>query len=694
MKTEYVKQETSNTIPQRLRQARKASPSYILHALGEQGWILVLTVLVILVPALLFLFLAPTEYKAGVSFQMEVTDPSSGALASPSAGWTLLPRLQTPALIRDTLARSSLVDRIASASSFTGSSADLDGLSQHLSVRIEPLIDNGSGSVQLSMQSVDPAGVEAFLPELVRNFAALAAVSQRDTKLGRIKILEQNLEEAQKSSVEAQDRLKQYTEQVQVLDPDGSGKLINRIDYLRMQLQEVSEEAAQWKQDYEKVDKLRGDPVALLEVPEIATHSTIKAVKRQMNEQETLVKKLLESGLTEDKTEIVASRLRLEDINKVMADAALQFPDLLLNEYKKAEFLKKQAEERIQKQQEADQKFKTEGITPGNLQAAADSARGRYEGLLRTQVDSQVAKEEGQARPLPLEPVVIPRVQTSLSGQILLWVSFGIGLVLGILLMFSRHNNNQRIRTVHEAEQSLGVPVVGVVPLDESINNLAPEALQQRRKDEPLIEAYRSIRAFISVSTQDSIKRIFLVTSPNPGDGKTSSAVHFALSMAQSGKKTLLVDADLRRPSLSRALLKSDKLPGLADFAMGIDTIENLSHQPIPNLYVLPAGRRIPNPAELLSNPWLKEFIKEALDRFDCIVLDSAPINTVGDSVLLLPYVQGVILVVNSRENSVQSVARAIQTVRAGHGELLGLILNRMPKGSVVTYGDKPTANA
>jgi polysaccharide biosynthesis transport protein len=687
-----LKLETPSDVPQRLRQARKASPSYFLHALTEQGWVLVVTVVAVLIPVFIYLFLVRSEYKAGVTFQMEVTDPSSGALASPSAGWTLLPQLESPALIRDTLARSSQVERIAAASSFQGSSADLDGLSQHLSVRIEPLIDNNSGKVELTMRSVDPAAVEEFLPELIKNFAALASVSQRDTKLGRIKLLEQSLEEAQKASLLAQNRLKDFNEQVEVMDPDGSGKKISRLDYLRKQRQSVSEDVAQWKLDYEKVDPLRGNPEALLEVPEISGHSTIKTIKRQVAEQENLINKLLETGLTEDKPEIVAARLRLEDINKVLADAALQFPDLLLNEYKKAESLLKQAEERVQKQQEINNQFQAEGVTSQNLQSAADSTRGRYEALLRTQVDSQVAKEEGQAKPLPLEPVILPRVQSGLSQHLLLWTAFAIGIILGLVLMFARHNSNQRVRTVHEAEQSLGVPVVGVVPLDESIQQMSPEELQKRRKDEPLIEAYRSIRAFVSVATQEQNKRLFLFTSPNPGDGKTSSAIHFALAQAQSGKKTLLVDADLRRPGLSRALFKNDKLTGLADYALGIDSIENLARQLIPNLHVLPAGRRIPNPAELLSNPWLKEFMVEALDRFECVVLDSAPINTVGDTVLLLPHVQAVCLVVNSRQNAVQSVAQAIRTVRAGHADLLGLILNRMPKGSVVTYGDKPTS--
>jgi polysaccharide biosynthesis transport protein len=689
-----VKSEISPSVPQRLKQARKASPGYFLHALTEQGWVLVLAVLCFLLPVVLYLLLQRPVYQAGVSFQMEVTDPSSGALASPSAGWALLPQLQSPALLRDTLARSSKVEAIAEATGFNGSAADLDALSQHLSVTIDSLIDHHAGQVKLLVKTRYPDAVEDFLPELVKNFASLAAVSQRDTKLGRIKILEKNVEEAQKNSTEAQGRLDLFTEQSQVLDPDGSGKQISRMDYLQRQFKAVSEDAAQWKLDYEKIDPLRGNAEALLEIPDISEHSTIKSIKRQVAEQEKFINKLLESGLTEDSSEIVAARLRLEDIHKIMADAALQFPDLILNEYKKADFLLKQAQERVEAQKAADEKFKAEGLTLEGLRSTADAARGKYEALLRTQVDSQVAKEEGQAKPLPLEPVKLPRQQSGLTTQILLWSAFALGLLVGGIIMFVRHNNHQRIRTVHEAEQSLGVPVVGLVPIDETIHQLEPESLQQRRKDEPLMEAYRSIRAFVSVATQSDPKKIYLITSPQPGDGKTSSAIHFALAQAQSGKKTLLVDADLRRPSLSRALLKSDKLSGLADYALGIDTIENLAHQVIPNLFVLPAGRRIPNPAELLSNAWIQEFTKEALAHFDCVVFDSAPINAVGDTVLLLPHVQAVCLVVNGKNNSVQSVAQAIQTIQTGQAFLLGLILNRMPKGSVVSYGDKPQNKA
>ncbi|NJK91142.1 MAG: hypothetical protein HC904_04485 [Blastochloris sp.] len=641
--------ESNPTVPQRLRQARKTSPSYLLHALGEQGWVLLLSVVVALIPVSLYLLLQRPTYQAGVSFQMEVTDPSSGAMAAPSAGWALLPKLQSPTLLRDTLARSTRVDGIAEASGFSGSSADLDGLSQHLASVLETKIDPSSGKVELFFNTQQPEAVEAFLPDLIRNFASIAGVSVRDTKLSRMKLLEESLGQAQQESAQAQEKLKVFVEQTQVLDPDGSGKMIQRLDYLNRQLQQVSEDAAQWKLDYEKVDPLRGNAEALLEVPEISNHSTIKNIRRQIKEQETLIDKLIEAGSTEDKPEIVAARLRLEDIEKIRADAALQFPDLLLNEFKKADFLRKQAEERVQQQQVLEEKLKQEGLNLATLKSAADAARNRYEGLLRTQVDAQAAKEEGQAQPLPLEPVALPRVLVGYESQILLWGSFGLGLLIGLILMISAHNRNQRVRTVHEAEQALAVPVIGVVPLDEGIRKLSPDALVQRRKEEPLMEAFRSLRAFVAVSTQDKPCRSFLITSPNPGDGKTSAAVHFALALAQSGKKVLLVDADLRRPSLSREILSSDQRPGLADYALGIDTIENLAVEIIPNLWVLPAGRRIPNPAELLSNAWVADFMLEALSRHEVVVLDSAPINTVGDTVLLLPQVEGVCLVVNGK---------------------------------------------
>lgn len=680
-----MKPESLTDVPQRLKKARKVSPSYVFHALLEQGWVLIITCLVFLIPALVYYFLVPAVFNSGVSFQPESNK------SAPTTGRSLLPQLESPTLIRTTLDQFSQTQRLAEATSYKGSAVDTQTLSEHIAVRMESLINDNSGKISLTMRTTDPAVTEEFLRELIKNFAASTSVVRSNTALESLKSIEQSLEEAQKVSLQAEARLKEFNEQVQVLNPDGSGNKISKIDLLRKQLLSVTEEATQAKLDYDKVEKLRGNSAALLDLPEISSHSAVQEIKLQFSEQQNLINQYLLSGMTEDKPELITARARLIEINKVMVDVVLQFPDLLQNEFSKAELLLRQLEENIQKQEQINLELTTDGATGQSLKQDADAARIRYEGLLRAQSESLGVKEASQLKPLSFEPISLPRVPVGLNPLLILIIITAVGFVLGLILTFARHDRNQRVRTVHEAEQSLEVPVIGVVPLDSSIHQLTPEALQKRHKDEPLMEAYRSLRAFVSVATQGQNKRLYLITSPNQGDGKTSSAIHFALAQAQSGKKTLLVDADLRRPSLSRALFKDDKLAGLTDYALGLNSLENLSQQLIPNLYVLPSGRRVPNPSELLTNPWLKEFMEQAGKHYDFVVLDSAPINTVADTVLLLPYVEAVCLVINIKENSVQSLVQAIQSIRRGQANLLGLILNRMPKDSVVAYGDKPT---
>jgi capsular exopolysaccharide synthesis family protein len=211
-----------------------------------------------------------------------------------------------------------------------------------------------------------------------------------------------------------------------------------------------------------------------------------------------------------------------------------------------------------------------------------------------------------------------------------------------------------------------------------------------------LAEAYRTLRVSLSMLGPEEERRVLLFVSAVPEEGKTYSSLNTAVVLAQQGHRTLLVDADLRRPSLHKALQAGVQMPiGLTDFFSGNSKLQEVIQQTdIENLFLLPAGRRAPNPAELLSSSDLGKLIEQLLKKFDRIVIDSAPVNAVSDTLVLAPHAHKTILVIRAGKTHRKAIERGLLLLRKSGAKLAGFVLNRLPTGRAASYyyyyyGDK-----
>jgi capsular exopolysaccharide synthesis family protein len=180
-----------------------------------------------------------------------------------------------------------------------------------------------------------------------------------------------------------------------------------------------------------------------------------------------------------------------------------------------------------------------------------------------------------------------------------------------------------------------------------------------------------------------------LVTSAQPGEGKTCTASNLALGLAQRGVRVLTVDADLRRPGITKALGGNGNSKGLSSVLSGACSLDEALYQfeEQPNLWVLPAGPRPPNPADLLASPTMAKILQEARQRFEHIVVDSPPILLVTDATLLATLVDGVIMVVESGVTTSGAVVRAHKILESAGGRVLGTVLNKLDLSHDGYYG-------
>ena len=253
------------------------------------------------------------------------------------------------------------------------------------------------------------------------------------------------------------------------------------------------------------------------------------------------------------------------------------------------------------------------------------------------------------------------------------------GIVAGLHLLSSS------IRTVDSAERLLELPVLSAVPTMTKSEVTGGLLTLVQHPGTIAAESFRTLRCSLALLGPQEPHRVFLFTSAVPGEGKSFVAVNTAIAFAQQGLKTLLLEADLRRPSLAGGILgMAEKLPGIGDYMAGEPAPINKT--PIRHLWLLPSGSRIERPAELLSSVEFAEIIRWLRERFDRIVIDSAPLNVVSDTLNIVSCASVICLVIRCSSTPHKVVRRAVELLRRAGVSPDGLVLNRMPRWNGIGY--------
>jgi capsular exopolysaccharide synthesis family protein len=257
---------------------------------------------------------------------------------------------------------------------------------------------------------------------------------------------------------------------------------------------------------------------------------------------------------------------------------------------------------------------------------------------------------------------------------------FGLGLGIGITLLFEHLDNT--LKTPEDVKQHLGLPFLGVVP-DVAVRTAGaptskPSPLILRNPKSAVAEAYRVLRTNLIFSSAEASGRVIVVSSANPSEGKTTTTVNLAASLAQTGARVLAVEADLRRPSMSQHF-SINKAPGLTDLIVGKAEATTAIHNTrYKGLMVLPCGYLPPNPAELLGSARMKDILRALRSHYDWVIVDTPPILAMADTPVICPIVDGVILVVAAETSGRPAVHRAVDQITSVGGKIIGVVLNKV----------------
>lgn len=247
-----------------------------------------------------------------------------------------------------------------------------------------------------------------------------------------------------------------------------------------------------------------------------------------------------------------------------------------------------------------------------------------------------------------------------------------VSLALAFLLAMMREALDDTLRTPEDAERKLHLPLLGTTPYIPDISSRDAEERQSE-----LSEAYYSIRATVDYASSGAVHKVFLVTSSQPGEGKSTTAIAIARDFARIGRKVLLVDGDLRNPSMHRSFqLSRDK--GLIDVLMRTSTFEDcVQVGDIETLHLLPLGPIPPNPVQILSSGLIQEFLAERRPDYDVIIIDSAPVMGLADAPMLARMADHVLLLVEANRAHFGQAKAAVRRLQDSGGAILGIIMSK-----------------
>ncbi|MCM3501410.1 polysaccharide biosynthesis tyrosine autokinase [Microbacterium sp. P26] len=291
----------------------------------------------------------------------------------------------------------------------------------------------------------------------------------------------------------------------------------------------------------------------------------------------------------------------------------------------------------------------------------------------------------GLLRVETVSPARVPLEPSAPDYRLNLLLGLALGAGAGIILAIIRTIIDTRIHTAASVESILSAPILGGIPFDPDASK-RPLIVQESPRD-PRSEAFRRARTALQFVNLDGRAPVYVVTSANPGEGKSTTSANLALALAEDGSSVALVDADMRKPRTAQ-IFGIEGGAGLSTVLAGAAPLSALL-QPYGSgrLFVLPAGAQPPNPAELVGSPTMEATLDTLRQAFDYVIVDCPPVLPVTDAAVLARFATGAILVAASGSTRKPQLADAAKALAAADVRLLGVILTKLPTRGPDTYG-------
>jgi polysaccharide biosynthesis transport protein len=581
----------------------------------------------------------------------------------------------------------------------------LGGFKGSLKVTLSP----NTRIVEIRYRSADKQMAANVVNTLMQTYVENNFKARFESTMQASDWLSKQLVDLQMKVETSQEKLVRYQKEHEILGMDEKQNIItNKLDELNKELTAAESERMDKEAVYQLIQSGDPDAVASSTASLDSSGGSGSQSGSQLLESLRAKEADLRIQAADLNTQFGPSYPKLLQINNQLKEVDVQVEREMKKIVSKVRGLYMQSLQRenmlrdaLEKQKQEANKLNESAIEYSLLKRDVETNRQLYEGLLEKLKEAGVSAglksnnfrivDSARVPTGPIEPNV-PRN---------LGFAFILGSMSGIGLAFLLEGLDNTVRTTEQAQMISGLASLGMIPLGSKSNreganpkrlvlassNEAVELVSQARPQSQMAESYRALRTSLLLSNLGAPPKVIMVTSALPQEGKSTTSINTAVVLAQKGVQVLLIDADLRRPSIHKTLGMGPR-SGLSNVLTGSTTLtQAITVSPVlPNLHILPAGTPPPNPAELLASTNMKEVLDELRGQYDHIVLDTPPTLSVTDAVVLSPRADAIVLVIRSGQTTKQSLRRARDILTQVNARVSGVLLNAVDLSSPDYY--------
>ena len=490
---------------------------------------------------------------------------------------------------------------------------------------------------------------------------------------------------------DAERRLQNFREAENLIDLQGVRTLSSQeVQDLSVKLSALQERRSQLQNLVNQIGKLKGKPLVNLEsIPAVLKHPVIQNLKSQ---EASIEGKKAEFGKRygPQHPKMLAATSELNSVRNNMRQQIKLIIAGVDKEYEIARKNEASTERALEKAKSNVQKTIRKEFQLKELEREVDSSQKLYETFFTRFQETTATGGLKTVNARLMDPAVIPQASAKPKKGMSLAIAFAISIILGVLLAFLLEHLNNTFKGSDDIESRLGVAVLGLIPFAKvgRKETLNPLLIFKNKEFLALAESIRTIRTGLILSGLDNPHKVALVTSSIPSEGKTTISAGLAIALGQL-EKVLLIDADMRRPSIARAFNLPENSPGLSELVAGTNSMEDTIYtQADAGIDVLPAGTIPPNPLELLSSAKFASVLLDLEKVYDRIIIDSAPAQAVSDPMVLSSHVNAVLYVIKADATQINIAKTGIKRLANNGAPITGVILNQLDTSKAAKYGN------
>jgi len=546
-----------------------------------------------------------------------------------------------------------------------------NALQKALAKHIDAKLRTGTRLIDITVNHPSPVMAEKIAKLLVQEFVRWNFEAQRDAAEVARRFLLDEATRLRAKLEKSEQALQSYKEQNEAVSLEDTQNItVEKLKELNLRVTTAKAERLKLESDYaETTSGNYRSPDQLLDIPAIANTPAVADLRKSISEKEAHLATLKERYKSEHPKFIEAAS-ELQNLRMALERAILKARDVLGSSYHAAALTERKLDEALRQQQKVALELNKISIPYAVLARDTEADRALYNSVLTGLKETDVTGNLAQNSVRIVARALLPDQPVSSKRNLTLALGLLMGLVCasGIALI-----SNRSLNTFHQAEALLGVRSLSEIPrLRASRTEAKPALLEHNPAAE---DSFRNLRSSLLLIQQAKSRRTLLFTSAHPGEGKTFCAMNCAISFAQLGLKTLIVDADVRQSDLAQW------------FFPEAPPIGKILCTDVPNLSAVFADKAHPNAQEFLPGHTFEQLMRQALGKFDRIVVDSAPVNLVSDTLLFARHVECVCLVIQAGKTPVEDVIRAAQRLAEAGAAPVGFVWNQARSARRYYYG-------